>query len=163
MLYYYLLWYFKNHIFITSFTHITNPPHNHHFTVLIFFFKFFSYPYILTNIFHDIHPFFEILKPFKLHRLDHGPETTCKIDKDLALDLYTKMQTIRRIETSAGNLYKEKIVRGFCHLYSGQEACAVGKIYISHQLLTSKFFENLAPFLFSLNFNRNEISNASTR
>lgn len=40
------------------------------------------------------------------------------------------MQTIRRLETSAGNLYKEKIVRGFCHLYSGQEGCAVGK-YLS--------------------------------
>jgi len=36
------------------------------------------------------------------------------------------MQTIRRLETAANQLYKEKLVRGFCHLYSGQEACAVG-------------------------------------
>lgn len=68
---------------------------------------------------------FEV-KPFKLHRLDNGPETTVKVTKEEALNLYTQLQTIRRIETSAGNLYKEKIVRGFCHLYSGQEGCAVG-------------------------------------
>lgn len=39
------------------------------------------------------------------------------------------MQTIRRIETSAGNLYKEKIVRGFCHLYSGQVSLQLVNIY----------------------------------
>lgn len=66
------------------------------------------------------------VKPYKLHRLDTGPSTTVSVTRDQALQYYTQLQTIRRIETSAGNLYKEKIIRGFCHLYSGQEACAVG-------------------------------------
>lgn len=65
-------------------------------------------------------------KPYKLHNLETGPPTSGTITRDQAIDLYKQMQVIRRLETSAGNLYKEKIVRGFCHLYSGQEACAVG-------------------------------------
>lgn len=65
-------------------------------------------------------------KPFKLHKLDSGPSTSVSVTRDDALVYYRRMQTIRRLETSAGNLYKEKIIRGFCHLYSGQEACAVG-------------------------------------
>jgi len=65
-------------------------------------------------------------KPYKLHKLDSGPSTNVSCTRDDALVLYRKMQTIRRMETSAGNLYKEKIIRGFCHLYSGQEAVAVG-------------------------------------
>lgn len=65
-------------------------------------------------------------KPFKLHNLQSGPPTAVTVSRDDAIKLYSQMQAIRRLETSAGNLYKEKIVRGFCHLYSGQEACAVG-------------------------------------
>lgn len=65
-----------------------------------------------------------------MHNLDSGPAERGTVTRDEALQLYTQMQTIRRIETAAGNLYKEKIVRGFCHLYSGQEACAVGAFAI---------------------------------
>ncbi|XP_015589767.1 probable pyruvate dehydrogenase E1 component subunit alpha, mitochondrial isoform X2 [Cephus cinctus] len=65
-------------------------------------------------------------KPFRLHKLDSGPSTHVSVTKEDALKLYKQLHTIRRMETAAGNLYKEKIVRGFCHLYSGQEACAVG-------------------------------------
>ncbi|XP_072178345.1 pyruvate dehydrogenase E1 component subunit alpha, mitochondrial-like [Diadema setosum] len=63
---------------------------------------------------------------FKLHKLEDGPRTTSMLTKDEALDYYHKMQTIRRMETAAATLYKSKEIRGFCHLYSGQEACAVG-------------------------------------
>lgn len=59
-------------------------------------------------------------QPFKLHKLDSGPSSTVTVTKEDALTYFRQMNSIRRLETSAGNLYKEKIVRGFCHLYSGQ-------------------------------------------
>lgn len=59
-------------------------------------------------------------KPYKLHKLEAGPSTNVSITQDEAIKLYTQMNTIRRLETASGSLYKEKIVRGFCHLYSGQ-------------------------------------------
>lgn len=65
-------------------------------------------------------------KPFKLHHLENGPSTEVTCTRDDAMKYYREMMTIRRMETAANNLYKEKIIRGFCHLYSGQEACAVG-------------------------------------
>ncbi|VDL77314.1 unnamed protein product [Nippostrongylus brasiliensis] len=65
-------------------------------------------------------------KSYKLHKLDEGPSNTVTLNREDALEYYRKMQLIRRMESAAGNLYKEKRIRGFCHLYSGQEACAVG-------------------------------------
>uniref|UniRef100_A0A8D8TZ25 Pyruvate dehydrogenase E1 component subunit alpha n=1 Tax=Cacopsylla melanoneura TaxID=428564 RepID=A0A8D8TZ25_9HEMI len=65
-------------------------------------------------------------KAYKLHKLDQGPCTNVTVTQEDALLYYKQMQTIRRLETGAGNLYKEKVIRGFCHLSSGQEACGVG-------------------------------------
>jgi len=65
-------------------------------------------------------------KPYKLHKLDTPIAAQGSLTRDEALLYYRQMAVIRRMETAAGNLYKEKVIRGFCHLYSGQEAIAVG-------------------------------------
>ncbi|RZF47977.1 hypothetical protein LSTR_LSTR016543 [Laodelphax striatellus] len=66
------------------------------------------------------------LKPYKLHKLEEGPSTRVTVSQEDAVRMLRQLLLIRRLETSAGNLYKEKVVRGFCHLSSGQEAIAVG-------------------------------------
>ena len=63
---------------------------------------------------------------YKLHHLDEGPATSCTLTRDEGLRIYHEMVTIRRMETAAANLYKEKSIRGFCHLCSGQEAIYSG-------------------------------------
>ncbi|XP_030385309.1 pyruvate dehydrogenase E1 component subunit alpha, mitochondrial-like [Scaptodrosophila lebanonensis] len=63
---------------------------------------------------------------FKLHRLSEGPDTMVSLTQAEAVRYYRQMKAIRQIEAAANRLYKERMVRGFCHLYTGQEACAVG-------------------------------------
>lgn len=58
--------------------------------------------------------------------MDEGPSTEVTVTREDALFLYKEMMRIRRMEAAANTLYKEKAIRGFCHLYSGQEAVAVG-------------------------------------
>ncbi|CAD7077265.1 unnamed protein product [Hermetia illucens] len=65
-------------------------------------------------------------KPFELHLLDEGPSRTVELTKEEAIKITTQMNTIRKLETVAANLYRSKLIRGFCHLYSGEEACSVG-------------------------------------
>lgn len=52
--------------------------------------------------------------------LDQGPSTHVSCNREEGLDFYKKMQIVRRMEASANNMYKSKLIRGFCHLYSGQ-------------------------------------------
>ena len=47
-------------------------------------------------------------------------------DKTQLLDWYRHMLLIRRFEERAGQLYGMGLIGGFCHLYIGQEAIAVG-------------------------------------
>ncbi len=49
-------------------------------------------------------------------------------NKKFLLDLLTEMLKIRRFEEKAAQMYGLKKIGGFCHLYNGQEAVAVGSV-----------------------------------
>eukprot|EP00911_Craspedida_sp_UC1_P002988 UC1_evm1s2184 len=64
----------------------------------------------------------------KGHKLEDFelPSTEATVTTDELNMLYEQMSVIRRMETTAGESYREKKIRGFLHLYSGQEAIACG-------------------------------------
>ncbi|HRW98537.1 MAG TPA: pyruvate dehydrogenase (acetyl-transferring) E1 component subunit alpha [Cyclobacteriaceae bacterium] len=49
-----------------------------------------------------------------------------EFSKETYLFWYESMQLMRKFEEKAGQLYGQQKIRGFCHLYIGQEACAAG-------------------------------------
>lgn len=55
-----------------------------------------------------------------------------KLNKKELLGFYEKMLLIRRFEEKAGQLYGMGLIGGFCHLYIGQEAIAVG---VKHNMI----------------------------
>jgi len=56
----------------------------------------------------------------------HAADRRYKAGKEELLHFYEQMLLIRRFEEKAGQLYGLGLIGGFCHLYIGQEAVAVG-------------------------------------
>lgn len=69
------------------------------------------------------------LQKYDLHRLEESPPTTTVLTREQGLQYYKTMQTIRRMELKADQLYKQKIIRGFCHLYDGQVGSRFHQIF----------------------------------
>lgn len=67
----------------------------------------------------------EISKPFKGHKLDPPPAYAYTNPAEL-LQYYKVMAYYRRFEIVADTMYKQRLIRGFCHLYDGQEAIVTG-------------------------------------
>jgi pyruvate dehydrogenase E1 component alpha subunit len=65
---------------------------------------------------------------FALHSLQEAldADKRYKPSKEELLRFYEQMLLIRRFEEKAGQLYGLGLIGGFCHLYIGQEAVAVG-------------------------------------
>ena len=51
-----------------------------------------------------------------------------EFSKETYLFWYESMQLMRKFEEKAGQLYGMQKIKGFCHLYIGQEACASGAV-----------------------------------
>lgn len=51
-----------------------------------------------------------------------------KYTKEQYIFWYETMQLQRKFEEKAGQLYGQQKIRGFCHLYIGQEACSSGAV-----------------------------------
>ena len=63
--------------------------------------------------------------PFQAHRIE-PPSQTVETSKREIVDMFTQAYLMRRLEIASDVLYKGKFIRGFCHLYDGQEAVCVG-------------------------------------
>jgi len=69
---------------------------------------------------------FDLTGAFEVHNLDTMPNLKVEVSKEELVDIFELMYTMRRMEITCDNEYKARNIRGFCHLYDGQEAVATG-------------------------------------
>jgi len=65
------------------------------------------------------------VNPFRGYKID-PPPAVATTSKEELLKFFKEMSLWRRVEVAADNLYKAKQIRGFLHLYNGQEAIVAG-------------------------------------
>ncbi|OMH85685.1 Pyruvate dehydrogenase E1 component subunit alpha, mitochondrial [Zancudomyces culisetae] len=63
---------------------------------------------------------------FTGYKLENMPNLEVELTKEDGLKIYKEMNMVRRLEMAADSAYKAKLIRGFCHLCTGQEAIPVG-------------------------------------
>lgn len=68
----------------------------------------------------------ELVKPFKA--VKRKATVSAAFSKATYLCWYERMLLIRKFEEKAGQLYGQQKIKGFCHLYTGQEACIAGAV-----------------------------------
>ena len=61
----------------------------------------------------------------------NGKASQTKHPKERYQFWFENMLLMRRFEEKAGQLYGQQKIKGFCHLYIGQEACASGAVSAS--------------------------------
>jgi len=69
---------------------------------------------------------FDLTGSFETYKLEDAPNNSIEMTKEELIGHFQLMYTMRRMEITCDNEYKARNIRGFCHLYDGQEAVATG-------------------------------------
>ncbi|CAN5511388.1 pyruvate dehydrogenase (acetyl-transferring) E1 component subunit alpha [soil metagenome] len=70
----------------------------------------------------------EITETKKEKKTASKSKAETKFSKETYLNWYESMLLMRKFEEKAGQLYGQQKIKGFCHLYIGQEACVAGAV-----------------------------------